>query len=299
MLSRPTHLPPARRRLARFLRATARTVGMPELVEEFDTDALKFGTSPELAASLTRAALGVEVAELFWVTRDMAQVAMDAAGDIPDVTLEGLPPAQQGLIIFDEGALPSGRQRGMLRGFVWSVLGTTVSIRYLAALDRDTAVRMAESVSIPAVEAPDVWQSESGITLPMDDLVALEEITTDEDYRGMVALLVATWSLMSNPTVAESRQWREARSKQAAKRRPPALVTTIALRQMRHVTDPDSESDSRSWSYQHRFVVRGHWKQQPYGPDRALRRTTWVASYIKGPEGAPLMPREHVHVWRR
>jgi hypothetical protein len=35
--------------------------------------------------------------------------------------------------------------------------------------------------------------------------------------------------------------------------------------------------------YKLRWIVRGHWRNQPYGPDRSLRRLTWIEPYWKGP----------------
>jgi hypothetical protein len=40
------------------------------------------------------------------------------------------------------------------------------------------------------------------------------------------------------------------------------------------------------WS--HRWMVRGHWRLQPYGPDHKLRKTIWIDPYVKGPEDKPL-----------
>lgn len=37
-----------------------------------------------------------------------------------------------------------------------------------------------------------------------------------------------------------------------------------------------------------RWVVGGHWRQQPCGVARADRRLTWVHPYLKGPDGMPL-----------
>lgn len=47
----------------------------------------------------------------------------------------------------------------------------------------------------------------------------------------------------------------------------------------------------------HRFVVRGHWRNQAYGTDRALRRRTYILPYVKGPENAPFVTREKVYQW--
>jgi hypothetical protein len=40
------------------------------------------------------------------------------------------------------------------------------------------------------------------------------------------------------------------------------------------------------WRLGHRYIVRGHWRNQPYGPGRAERRKTWIEPHWKGPEGA-------------
>jgi len=40
--------------------------------------------------------------------------------------------------------------------------------------------------------------------------------------------------------------------------------------------------------WQRRWMVRGHWRLQPYGPERKLRRTQWIDPYVKGPEDKPL-----------
>jgi hypothetical protein len=48
------------------------------------------------------------------------------------------------------------------------------------------------------------------------------------------------------------------------------------------------------WVLAKRFVVRGHWKQQPHGPGRAQRKMIFVEPYWKGPADAPAMARAHV-----
>jgi hypothetical protein len=41
-------------------------------------------------------------------------------------------------------------------------------------------------------------------------------------------------------------------------------------------------------------LVAGHWKRQPYGEARALRKTIWIVPYWRGPEDAPIIQRPHV-----
>lgn len=60
-----------------------------------------------------------------------------------------------------------------------------------------------------------------------------------------------------------------------------------------------TDSDRSGRTYSHRWVVRGHWAHQPYGPQQSLRKLIYREPYIKGPEGKPLRRKEHVSVWRR
>jgi hypothetical protein len=39
-----------------------------------------------------------------------------------------------------------------------------------------------------------------------------------------------------------------------------------------------------SWKLESRFVVRGHWRNQAYGPQFSLHRQKWIEPYYKGPE---------------
>jgi len=43
-----------------------------------------------------------------------------------------------------------------------------------------------------------------------------------------------------------------------------------------------------------RFLVRGHWKSQPYGLKRELRKTIHIQPYWKGDANAPILTRDYV-----
>lgn len=45
-----------------------------------------------------------------------------------------------------------------------------------------------------------------------------------------------------------------------------------------------------------RWMVRGHWRNQPYGPGRSRRRPTSINPHVKGPDGAPLRTGEKVYL---
>lgn len=51
----------------------------------------------------------------------------------------------------------------------------------------------------------------------------------------------------------------------------------------------DSKADRKAraiYAMHARFMVRGHWRNQPYGPAHALRRQQWIQPHWKGPETA-------------
>lgn len=50
-------------------------------------------------------------------------------------------------------------------------------------------------------------------------------------------------------------------------------------------------SEGRDVEWQSRWIVRGHWRQQPYGEGRSLVHPVWIAPYVKGPDGLPVKVR--------
>lgn len=90
------------------------------------------------------------------------------------------------------------------------------------------------------------------------------------------------------------------KAKAQLKRKPlrDETVTVVTLR--RHVRAQVTQVQNAEKSgrqYVHRFVVRGHWRNQAYGTNRLLRRRTYILPYVKGPDGAPFMERERVFQW--
>lgn len=45
-----------------------------------------------------------------------------------------------------------------------------------------------------------------------------------------------------------------------------------------------SAAGGTSWKLASRFLVRGHWRNQAYGPGRTERRRTWIEPHWKGPK---------------
>jgi hypothetical protein len=72
-------------------------------------------------------------------------------------------------------------------------------------------------------------------------------------------------------------------------------VRVIALRRP---NKPASEAGTSERDYHHQWVVRGHWRNQPY-KTQGIVRPIWIAPHSKGPEGAPLLGGERVLHWKQ
>jgi hypothetical protein len=128
-----------------------------------------------------------------------------------------------------------------------------------------------------------------------------EQIDPDEIGAYGVLFVLAAWALMNQPGLASraiaERDPKIARQYRRERRDHPD-VTIVDLRRLRHPADPDDVPEMTR-TYTHRWVVDGHWRNQPYGPGRVSRRKIWIAPYVKGPDDGELIHTEKVHVWRR
>ncbi|MFD8497297.1 hypothetical protein [Amycolatopsis sp. NPDC059657] len=115
--------------------------------------------------------------------------------------------------------------------------------------------------------------------------------------------ILATWLLMGQ-TLARSERMNAPRP---ARRRIERLdrnldpsVRYIDLRRARTEPSERSGDDStgRTRNYRHRWIVRGHWRNQYY-PSRDDHRPIWIAPHLAGPDDKPLIGGERVNVLRR
>lgn len=125
--------------------------------------------------------------------------------------------------------------------------------------------------------------------------------TVSGAHLALFAWACATRHLMMMPTLAQRRSLdpRTGGEPAGTGPRPPREVTHIDLRPLKQITTEPADTDTPARAHTHRWVVRGHWVQQPYGSGQSQRRLQWRESYIKGPAGAPLLRSRPVNVWRR
>ncbi|GAA2179932.1 hypothetical protein GCM10009785_08730 [Brooklawnia cerclae] len=249
--------------------------------------------------------------DLFWVTGDMGRLALDASLDVPEFDPAEIP-VQAGLIVFQD-PMPALQTQPLA---VWEgkqVVDWQGDARVWALSWHPRAGGLAVTAYTRLHELP-------GPLLPGTDLQPVlflvatrravfsdySELRTDQgtpvDTRalGVFALLASATVMMMTPTLAERRTLdaRSGRAPHPERTRPSDLVSTIDLRPLRHVHTPDDQAGAGR-EYTHRWIVRGHWTHQPYGPGNSLRKLLYREPYIKGPEDGPLILSEKVMVWRR
>lgn len=112
-------------------------------------------------------------------------------------------------------------------------------------------------------------------------------------------LVFAAFQMAAQANLAETEQQATPRPERRRTERaglPPRDVRIIRLRRAvaaARTADQQTAGAGRDW--QHRWVVRGHWRNHWY-PKLADHRPKWIAPYLKGPDGAPLIGGDKVTV---
>lgn len=257
------------------------------------------GNQPGLEAEISK----LRAAELYWVSADMAALAMSAGADLASARWATADrPAPYGLIVFDGGigsidaqgvdipveAISWGPDAGALSIALWMTRALlNERIAHLGTVDETKIPPLIpiSSYHLPVGADPEPFAGlDPALPLPV------------------VQALAATWLLMQQPNLTESRTERPDKAAARALHRAGRPAHGVSIIDLRRAYVPDGQEEhgeSGGRRYLNRWVVRGHWRDQPHGPERALRRRQWIPAYIKGPDGAPLLAPERVNVWRR
>lgn len=284
----PTSLPPLRRQWCHVLEE-----GIDQLRDQPAAVALVPQAEEDLA--------GIAKSVLFWIARDMTDLAVSAAASLPEWSPAAAIPEEYGLIAW---AKPVGT-------FDWPVPGSTKRVRMPVDMMcwgvRDSSVgvscafrtdRIAEQLNpglarLPLMSHPvGIWDLEE----PVDHRL-------DNGAVSPMSVLGAAWLLSQQPSISERRRIPTAtdQSGGAVDAQDDAdRVTIIELRRLHQLDGAATEGGSgERRRYDKRFWVSAHWRQQACGPGRKLRKPLWISPFIKGPESAPLADTTRVYVWRR
>src|SRR5699024_10829103 len=212
-------------------------------------------------------------------SRDMTRVALDASEDLPTFTPAAILPADYAMLIWDgdmpplpatappRQAWPTGAlgvsqvPHAPVPRITWSHYGAHLPLR---ALLHTTDIRLADgptlngTLQIGATVAP----------IPADQAQDPEDV--EGDAAGLVAATVATWIMMAQPTVATRKHLptKNGGSNRGRKKgrgggwERQGGVGVIELRRLQPATDTSQDEDHAGCTYTHRWVVRGHWRNQ-------------------------------------
>lgn len=274
----PSHLPLIRDKLADFAKYRLGELGSQTQYEAMIANAWSMTDQ-------------IRTAQLWWVSRDMTRLAEDTvqAGDFPEPD----PPAQCGMIFF-EGDVQhisfrfdnDGYGETRVAAILWQDVGRE-SVKISVFTDNPVGIREmhADLFGLPVVSlAPSVVRENDG------------------SFRWLCGLLRVVWALSAEPHICEEKPAKPDMAHPLPQRFDPEIrkVKMLVLRENLHRSGESADDDERvRREYSHRFIVRGFWRDQAYGPNHSLRRRQWVPPFVKGPSDKPLICKETVRIWKR
>lgn len=154
------------------------------------------------------------------------------------------------------------------------------------------------------VGAPD-FVAVTPTALHADDMAGLADWTVF--WEGV---LRAVFALADVPTVTRTRTYKTKPLDRVPRKYDPDLpsnrVRLVDVRENLEAPDGRDESSDaddgtetgKRREYAYRFIVRGFYRNQPYGPGRKLRRRQWIPPFVKGPADKPLRVKDTVNILR-
>lgn len=262
----------------------------------------------------------------YHVATSMVPLVVKAGRELPDdtcLTMEDLP-TPQGFMWFDETI----EQRATtvvprLRAVLWShgvgeVEGADgrrtrkpgVALAFFTDLDarsQATSVRMydTDGKTLRHLSKQELRERYGRIMLLHGEFVPygmqlgspIDLSLLGDGREGVTETPVRPWLsalLLMGQTIADVAEEEVDRSARRRARRMglPPRVTVIQLRRRQH---SGRSGDGSPVEWQHCWVVRGHWRNQPYGTGRTKRKMIYIHPHTKGNTDGPLIVSDKVY----
>jgi hypothetical protein len=216
---------------------------------------------------------GLDQATLYWIDPDFTDLAEHAAAHLPDTTAGAAPPpGASGLLLWARPIPPDE-----LAAVGWTATPDTCRVtRYRSVgggLDGLALQRVREEVG---------WlvPTRTMRVEPRDPVSAGDAL----------AVAIATWLLIDQKLAEEQPVPLEPQIRKAYARTGRTLpaVRLVGIRGHARSSEQPTSAEPSSRDYRGRFWVTGHWRNQPYGPGRALRRPVYIHPFLKGPDDQPI-----------
>lgn len=268
--------------------------------------ALEYGSKAKDYVRIGRsvAAARARMSEVLWVEDVMSAIAVDAAqslSSVPEEVIEASLGEREipamGVVIFERGT-----------GFFYPLRGIAGDKQYhcevvgyvkTSPFTGDDFVLL--NIAHPIGQRSWTYGFSSFVLMRDLDLSAQEKVKN---------LVRATYLLMGDSAVARvgTETVGEVTKRKHGKRKTikagyPVRTVQVGAHLLAnsipdHSVSDEHEPGEKKWTLKHRVITRGHWKRVAYGKDRSLRRVQWIMPYVRGPEGADLVVRPVVKVWR-
>lgn len=242
--------------------------------------------------------------DLYLVSDEMTEVARAAALTLPTFAIEREDfPSESGVIIFHHRTCtyrsPLGGELEDLVAATWWMgeMDGVWGAWFCFYEDRDGGT-LASSVKDPAaIRALNkavfprlLYQNYALAPMGQDFTSALRTCP-------MFAHVLSAFLLMQQPLASrEKARALPSDSRRAA--RAGIADTGVTVVKLRHMKSAFEHGVARPVEWRHRWIVRGHWRNQ-WLPSRGVHRPTWISPHIKGPDEMPLKVTEKVNVWTR
>ena len=269
--------------------------------------------NPEHSAQvIERAIMSLEDAPLTWLDSGVCEMLADTYRDVPAFSPQACMPGDSGTIALESPFFTVAFTSHMHDQTVladcdalhWRRIGDMVRISALSRFDGKQHHLSPFRRACPLHEALAV----------MIDFDVVRETDAEVEYRisgevksvgraqasgnAIVSAMASVWLLLSQPRVMRedspvvaSVRRRKATSGVSKKR--PVRVSVRTLE-----TSPRSGARGGGRKATSRWWVRGHWRQQAWGKNRALRKPVFIAPHTAGSSDGDLDERPQVQVWR-
>lgn len=301
---RPTDVPSRRDEIVAILKQHGQTC-CSDCSDHKSAPASSADAQDEAARGL--AIHGLPVADLFYISEPMVDLASVAGTSLrADFELDATDvPSRTGLMCL-ERPIPFPVEEGVpypIGAIFWDLYtadpGETPT-RMLVMWFADTRDPTFPGFGSPG-SLPRYFYCGSG-SIPIGRPIrSVEDVKTGAvsdatESVSHLATIKAAWLLMTQAIGTDERiKVGRPAAKRGGRMAKRPEVRVISLR--RPTSSGGEPGDGREWH--HRWIVRGHWRMQPWGPKRERVRPVWIAPHVKGPEGKPMIGGEKVYAWTK
>lgn len=290
----PTSLPQMRRQWCQALGE-----GLDTLRERAAAGGATGAAVADLVPQAERDLDGIAKSTLFWVERNMVDLASGAAVSLPEWSPAAAIPQEYGLLCWAKPPAVfhwpvPGRDERLpmpVDAMTWGIHNGQVGVSCAFRTDRIADQLGAALSRFPLLShTVGVWDLEEPVSHRLDDGTV-----------SPLSVLGTAWLLMEQRNITQTRQIHSG-PKQSDAAAPPDgdAVSIIELRRTRAGTEDGARNSGEKRKINKRFLVSGHWRQVACGKGRTLRKPRYINAFLKGPDNAPLMdPGDRVYLWRR